>query len=358
MKNETAMMAVRQYRARDIHLDNLALPPFPEKNSADALVKIMAVSICGSDLQGYEHGKIGDTVFESPLIIGHEIGGIVLAVGDNALDGNSQPLLPGTRVAIDPAFPCGKCEWCRTGNPNLCANLPFCGLYPQQGGLCERMSVPGKNCFPVPESIPDEQVPLLEPLGIALHSLEIAQPKLGQSAAIFGAGPIGLMILQLLRVSGISPIFVSDRLPWRLDMAMKLGAEAVFHCDETKVASEIFSETQNRGIDLAFESAHGGTAIHDAVESTARGGKVILVGIDPDDRVEFRHSAARRKGLSIFMVRRMKHTFPRAIRLVDEGKIDLGSLISHRFPFEKAAEAFRLNAAYADNVNKAVIMTE
>lgn len=351
------MRAGRQYAAKDIRIDNVPSPPLPKKSSADALIKVAALGICGSDLLGYGRGEIGDTVFETPLIIGHEFGGTVVAVGENALDGNSRPLSPGTRVAVDPAFPCGECEWCRKGAPNLCENLPFCGLYPQNGGLCERIMVPGRNCFPVPDSIPDEQVPLLEPLGIALHSLELAKPKLDRSAAIFGAGPIGLIILQLLRISGVSPIFVSDRLDWRLELALKFGADEVFHCDNTEPASEIFRATQNRGVDLAIESAHGGKATHDAVESAARGGKVVLVGIDPDDRVEFRHSAARRKGLSILMVRRMKHTYPLAIRLVSERKVDLASLISHRFPLEKAPEAFRLNAEYADDVVKVVIMT-
>jgi L-iditol 2-dehydrogenase len=352
-RNAHEMLAARLHGPSDLRIDTIPLPEAP--GEGQLLLKVTAVAVCGSDLHVYRHAKIGDTSLEGPLVLGHEFGGKVEAINVKENNGQCTPMPPGTRVAVDPAFPCGKCEWCLRGDPNLCIDLPFCGLWPTQGALTQWMSLPVENCFPVPDSISDACIPLLEPLGVAIHTIDLAKVRLGQSAVVLGAGPIGLCILQALRIAGCHPIFVVEPLSWRREMALELGADEVICPEEEDAPAAVLKATGSRGVDIAIEAAHGGIAAEQAVEMAAHGGKVLLVGIDPDDRVLFRHSAGRRKGLTLLMVRRMKHTYPRAIELVEKWGVELEPLITHRFPLRRAEEAFRINADYGEEIIKAII---
>ena len=350
------MKAARLHGPRDIRIEEIPHPGPP--GPGEALIRIGVVGICGSDMHVYRHAKIGDTNLEGPLVLGHEFSGVVEAIGDpaeSALDGEFQQLKVGTRVAVDPAFPCGQCEWCERGDPNLCVDLPFCGLWPTDGCLAEYIRVPTKNCFPVPDQFSDAEIALLEPFAIAVHAVDLAHVRTGQSIALFGAGPVGLCLLEALKAAGAGPIFVADRLDWRLDLAKRQGADETWNVDQSDAVAGILKSTQGRGVDIAIEAAHGGEAVGWAAESTAHGGRLLVVGIDPDDRLTLKHSTARRKGLTITMVRRMKLTYPRAIRLLERGSVNLAPLVSHRLPLEKTAEAFELCADYQDGVVKAIV---
>ena len=176
------MIAVRLHGPRDLRVENVAEQPAPGRG--EALVRVTASGICGSDLHMYQDGRIGDTMVTKPLVLGHEFAAEVLKVGPEALDGNSLPLISGTRVAVDPAQACGWCEQCEQGNPNLCLHLKFCGLSPQDGCYRERMIVTARQCFPVPDTIDDASGALLEPLGVALHTTDLSHLRLGDSVAI------------------------------------------------------------------------------------------------------------------------------------------------------------------------------
>ena len=346
------MIAARLYGPRDLRIDDVPHPGQP--GAGEVLLRITAVGICGSDLHTYHDGRIGDTTVQEPLILGHEFAGIVEAVGPDALDGHFQPLRPGTRVAVDPAQPCGRCEMCEQGHPNLCWRLHFCGLYPDNGSLCQWMHVPAHTCFPVPDTLDDATAAQVEPLGVAIHATDLAHIRVANSVAILGAGPIGLCILQAVKLSGADPIFVSDKLPWRLELAKRFGAIPI-HCDEEDPVRSVLEATDGRGVDVAIEAAWSDHSVQQAAEMARLGGRLVLVGIPGDDGLSLKHSTARRKGLTIRMARRMKHTYPRAIHLVEQQAIDLPSMISHRFPLERAPEAFALNTDYQDHVEKVII---
>jgi L-iditol 2-dehydrogenase len=164
-----------------------------------------------------------------------------------------------------------------------------------------------------------------------------------------------LCILRLAVFCGAGSAFAADRLPWRAAFAARFGPATVFCSDETDIVQAVLRATDGRGVDVVFEAASGGEALQQAAEMLAPGGRLMAVGIDQDDRFHLRHSTLRRKGLTIRMVRRMKHTYPRAMELAGRDAIDLNALISHRFPLERAAEAFALNSRYGDNVLKVVI---
>jgi len=215
--------------------------------------------------------------------------------------------------------------------------------------------VPARTCFPVPQEIDDAQAVMLEPLGVAIHAADLAKLRVARSVAILGAGPIGLCILQVARLSGSDPVFVTDKFPWRLELARRLGATTAWNCDEVDPVQTVRQATGGRGVDVAIEAAWCDRSLDQAAEMLVMGGRLVVAGISDDDRMNLKHSVARRKGLSIFMVRRMKHAYPRAIRLARSGSVQLGPLVTHRYPLQRASEAFALNAAYGDGVVKAMI---
>ena len=346
------MLAARLHGPSDLRVERLPRPGPP--GAGQVLLRVKVTGICGSDLHSYTDARIGDTAVISPLVLGHEFSGIVEAAGEDAMDGFFQPLRKGTRVAVDPAQPCGRCELCEQGHPNLCRRLHFCGNYPDGGSLCQWMHMPAHTCFPVPDTIDDTEAALLEPLGVALHAIDLAKLKIGHTVAILGAGPIGLLILQLARLAGADPVFMTDRLPARLHLAHRWGAIPLRY-DKEDAVRRVLAETNGRGVDVAIEAAWGGPSVEEGAEMLRLGGRLVLVGIPGDDQLLLKHSTARRKGLTIVMSRRMKHIYPRAIQLVQKRLVDLNALVSHRFPLRRAAEAFALNAAYQDEVVKVVI---
>ena len=316
-------------------------------------LRVTAVGICGSDMHTYHEARIGDTVVQSPLILGHEFGGTVDAVGDQAIDPNGQPIEVGARVAVDPAHPCESCRLCRLDHPNLCLDLKFLGHWPDDGALQQCLTIPAANCHRIPDSIDDAGAALLETLGVAIHATNLAHLTAG-GVAILGAGPIGLSIAQMVRANGGSPVFVTDRLPHRLALAERWGATPI-HIDEGDPTAVIHDAMAGRGVDVVIEAAWAGDAVRQAADIVRPGGRLVLVGIPDDDTLNMPHGTARRKGLTIRMARRMKHTYPLAIDLMQRGVIDLSDLVSHRFPLEQTPEAFELNDAYRDDVVKVII---
>jgi L-iditol 2-dehydrogenase len=346
------MLAARLHSPADLRVERVAHPGPPGRGTA--LLRVAVTGICGSDLHSYADARIGDTAIQGPLILGHEFSGVVEAAGPESLDGEFQPLKPGTRVAVDPAQPCGRCELCEHGHPNLCRRLHFCGNYPDGGSLCEWMHMPARSCFPVPRELDDIEAALLEPLGVAIHAVDLANLRVAQSVAILGAGPIGLLLLKTAKLAGADPIFVTDPLPWRLKLAERWGGIPVRGAIDS-AAAVVAKETGGRGVDVVIEAAWGGDSVGQAAAMARLGGRVVLVGIPSDDELKLKHSMARRKGLTILMSRRMKHVYPRAIQLLRREQVDLHELVSHRFPLKRAVEAFRLNAAYEDQVVKIMI---
>jgi L-iditol 2-dehydrogenase len=300
--------------------------PVPGAGSGEKLVRVKAVGVCGSDLHWFSEGSIGDAKLEQPLVLGHEFAGITE---------------DGQRVAIDPAIPCGHCEFCEHGHPNLCANLVFAGHGKTDGALREWMAWSEKSLFPIPDSISDADGAMLEPLGVAIHTVDLGKLRAGMTVGVFGCGPIGLMIIQMAKLSGAAGILATDKLEHRVDAAKGFGATHAYLAKEGHELEEIQAATQGRGVDVAFEAAGTQDAVDMAFAAVSTGGKVILAGIPDDDRTSFSASIARRKGLTIRLVRRMKHTYPRAIELVSKGLVDVRSVVTHRFPLEQAAEAFR-----------------
>ncbi len=289
--------------------------PKPEPGPGEVLVRVKTVGICGSDLHWVREGGIGGATLKQPLVLGHEFAGVVTS-------GERQ----GDRVAIDPAIVCHTCEYCRQGKPNLCTNIRFAGHERQDGGLRETIAWPEECLIPLPDKLSYAEGAMLEPLGVAMHAANLAQLQAGMSVGVFGCGPIGLLTIQVALLVGAIHVYASEPLPHRMEAARRLGAL------EWKPSQQV---------DVAFEAAGENEAVEAALTSTRPGGRVILIGIPADDRTAFAASVARQKELTIQLVHRMKFTYPRAIQLVEHGKVDVRSLVTHTFLLERAAEAFR-----------------
>jgi L-iditol 2-dehydrogenase len=320
------MKTIRLHARNDLRLHD---EPIPKPGPGESLVRLRAVGICGSDLHWFSEAGIGDAKLKQPLILGHECAGVIA-------EGPRQ----GQRVAVDPAVPCNLCEFCLQGNPNLCTNIRFAGHGMDDGALREYIAWPDKCLFPLPDSLSEADGAMLEPLGVALHALDLGKLRVGSSVGIFGAGPIGLLILQLASLSGAKEVFVTDKLPHRLEAARRLGAAKAILAEAGTEAQEVLSATAGRGVDVAFEAAGENEAVEAAFAAVKQGGCVILAGIPADDRTSFSASTARNKGLTIKLVHRMKFTYPRAIRLVESGQVDVRSLVTHRFPLEQTQQAY------------------
>ena len=346
------MRAAVLHGKRDFRIEQVDEPGAPARGKV--AVRVESVGVCGSDLHVYLDGTIGDTVLDSPLILGHEFGGVIEAVGEDAHDGEGRPLEAGMRVAVDPSWHCGHCDLCVRGDTNLCRHHTFCGLYPYDGALRERMVVPGSACFPVPSSISADATALLEPLGVAIHTTDLSKIRVGDRVSVLGAGPIGLYITRLACLAGAAAVIVSEPHAWRREAAAAMGSQ-VIAISPDDLADAVEKKTGGDGMDIAIEAAWAGSAVEQAAATLRPGGRLVLVGIPAKDELSMPHAMARRKGLTIVMVRRMRNPYPRAIRLVEAGLVDLDATVSHRFPLEQAEEAFNVSAAYEDRVLKTII---
>ena len=341
------MKAARLYGPRDLRVEEV---PRPEPQAGDLLIRVRAVGICGSDVHYYEDGGIGENRVTEAHELGHEFAGVVAALGPGV---EGPPV--GTRVAVEPAIPCGTCEFCLEGNPNLCPHILFVSTPPTRGSLVEYIAHPASLVFPLPEEMSFADGAMLEPLGVAIHTVNLAKLRLGDTAAVLGSGPIGLLTIQMARLGGVRTVYATDLIPERLAMAQRMGADEVLQAGEADPVAWVEESTRGRGVDVVFEAAWAAETVAQAMDMAKQGGRVVIAGIPSEDILSFPASAARGKGLTIKLVRRMKHTYPRSIALVQQGLVDVRSLITHRFPLTEAREAFELAAARADGVVKALV---
>ena len=317
-----------------------------ESDSLSVMLDIEAVGVCGSDLHYYKDGGIGGAIIQSPFVPGHEFSGRLTA------DVPSLNLAKGELVAVDPATPCHQCEWCAKGYHNLCPKVRFIGAPPFDGAMTQQLAVPLSALVNLPESISAEQAAMLEPLGVCIHAIDLAKPKLLESVAVIGCGGIGLGIIQLLHHVGVQSIVAIDPQEHRVKKALELGASvAMQSLDDALIA------TGQRGCDLVLEATNSPDGFLHSVKAAAIGARIILIGIpDGDTYTPIAAAEARRRGLDIRFSRRMGDVYPRAIQLVKSGAIDVDTLITHRFTMENATNAIELQANEEPSLIKSMIL--
>jgi len=336
------LVAVRRVELRD--------RPAPEPGPGEVQVRVRAVGICGSDLHNFVTGAIGDMPALFPMVLGHEPVGTVLKTGPGVTG-----YAPGDAVLIEPAVYCYHCEYCLAGRHNLCANLRFFSQPGEPGFLRELAVVPAANLLTKPVQLSDAHATLFEPLAVALHSLSLSRPQLGETAAVFGAGPIGLLTIGCLVLAGITRIFAVEPVPARRELARRIGATETIDPLQTDPAHALRSLTRGRGVDLVFECATRGDSLNQALASLRHGGRLVITGIPYEPSVSLNLHTARRREIQIFNVRRSNRETSVAIQLLCEHPRRFLPIVTHVRPLAEAQMAFEQLEAYADGVGKLVL---
>ncbi len=323
------MRAVRLHGPGDLRLHEEAVPV---ADVGEELVRITAVGLCGSDRHWYREGAIGDARLERPLVLGHEVSGVV-----------ESGVRRGMRVVVDPADPCGECATCLAGRTHLCPRIRFLGHGTQDGGLRDFMAWPSRLLHRLPDNLGDGEAVLLEPLGVALHALDLARLNPASTVLVIGCGPIGLLLVQTLRHRGSQNVIAVDVLPHRIEAARRVGARKSWVVEDGHLPGPLAS-----GVEVVFEASGDESAVESAVAAAAAGGQVVLVGIPSDDRTTFSASAARRKELTISIARRMRaEDLARALALAASGKVALAPLVTMSVPLADAQRAFTALSEFA-----------
>lgn len=340
-----AVATLAAHRQFDIREDT-PLAPAP----GEVQVRVGAVGICGSDLHYFLDGHIGDVEAVYPMVLGHEPAGVITAIGEG-VSGWSV----GDRVACEPPIYCYHCEWCMMGRHNLCAHGRFMSSPTDPGFFRSVVNLPSANALPLPERLSLSVASLYEPVSIILHSFRFAEPQVGETAAVFGAGPIGLTTIAALRLAGVRRIVAVEPLEHRRRMALHLGADDVLDPAQGDVVRELKQSTQGRGFDLVIDCATQGDTINQSLMVARPAGRVVVTGVPQARRIELDFHEMRRKELGFFSVRRANHTGQAALRMLGEHAAHFAPMITHQVGLSGIQDAFQMLGACADGAVKVVV---
>lgn len=322
------MKAYLLYGARDIRE---AERPEPEPAPGTVIVEPRYTGICGSDVHYFQHGYCGRFVPKRPFALGHEFSGVVTRLGEGVTS-----LAPGDEVAIDPSMPCGHCSHCRTGRYNLCAGMRYFGSAScdphLDGSMARLVEVPAANCHRLPAGLILADASLLEPLSVALHAVRQAGSPAGRNVLVTGGGPIGQLILRVLRAFGAANLTISDPDPFARSFALRHGADAVI--------DPLSPPSQPASFDICLEASGAPAALVNALESMNRGGTLVLVGTLPE-QVSLPANLIMNRELTLRGSFRFANVFEDAMQLVAKGVLRLDGMVTQVHPFAAIPQAMQ-----------------
>lgn len=323
--------------------------PLPPMGDHDVLLRVKACSICGGDLHIYK-GK--HPLASLPMAIGHELSGEVIEIGKSV-----SRISRGDRVAVEPVIPCGKCHFCLRGEYHLCQDIQY-QYAAGQGGFTPFFVVAENWVHRLPDFLSFEEGALLEPLAVAVHAARRAQIEMGHTAAIFGAGGIGILLLQVARATGAAKVFITDLSEYRLKTAEFFGATLVLHPGKEDPVEKILQETGGLGVDRSFEAVGLQTTLQQAAASLKKGGIGVLIGLFEDPhRVVFPVNLFVQREIEIRGSRGYCWDFQVAMEFLRNKRVKLKPLISHQLPLEDLPRAFEILLDPEEEANKVVIQT-
>ncbi len=327
-----------------VELINRTLPAL---GANDVLLRVKASSICGGDIHLYK-GK--HPLASLPMAIGHEISGEVIEVGQGV-----SKISVGDRVAVEPVIVCGECSFCLRGEYHLCQDIRY-QYSAGQGGFTPYFVVSENWVHRLPDFISYEEGALLEPLAVAVHAARKAQLDLGHSAAIFGAGGIGLFLLQVVKAAGCGSVFIVDLLEQRLKTALSLGASLAINPAREDPVEKILKETESLGVDRSFEAVGLEKTLQQSAQSLKKGGICVLIGLFEDPtKVNFPVNLFVQREIQIRGSRGYCWDFQAALELVKGRQVQLKPLISHQLRLSDLPEAFEILLDPKSKANKVVI---
>ncbi len=336
----------------DIRTIELRDIPEPQAHKpGDCRLKVETVGVCGSDMHYYRTGRIGDQVVEFPWLVGHECSARVLEV-----NGPTDRVKVGDRVAVDPLIWCHQCDQCKAGRVHTCRKQVFLGCPGQLPGcLAEQIVMPADSLFAVPADMSLTRAALVEPFSIGLYAQKLAGESLaGMNVGILGSGPIGLCVAQACKAAGAERIFMTEIRPERVEIARRMGADWTGNPRESDVVADMLTEVP-QGLDRVFECAGEQETLDQGIALARPGGMLLVVGIPEVDRISFEMATMRRHEITVQPVRRQNHCVEEAIDMVRAGRVDLDPMVTHEFTLGQTQQAFDLVADYKDGAIKAMI---
>lgn len=314
------MRAAVLHGPRDLRVE---AAPAPEPGAGEALVRVTLAGLCGTDHRIFT----GERPVRYPRVMGHEMVGRLAATGE--------------RVVVEPNFACGVCALCREGNRNLCLSRTAVGI-DVDGGFAELVRVPARCCWPAPAAVDDEDLLLTEPLAVVVRAVNRGAPRAGETAAVVGAGTLGLLALQVLRARGARVLVVS-RTDRRLALAGELGAEATHALAGGPLDAAARRFSGREGVDLVVETAGTAEAVTQALTLVRPGGRVVLTGLPHEPTAVAFFSVVRRE-VTITGSMIYQDEFPEALRLIAAGAVRTRPLVTHRFKLDMIRDAFTAHA--------------
>ena len=322
----------------------------PSVGPDDVLIAIEACGICGSDIHGYD-GSTGRR--RPPIVMGHEAAGTVVSTGPDVTD-----LPPGTPVTFDSMVSCGVCRFCRDGHRNLCDDRQVigvsCGDYRRHGAFAERIAVPRRIVYRLPQGMPMEHAALIEAVSVAVHAAAITPIELGDTAVIIGAGMIGLLAVQAVRAAGAGRVIAVDLSDRRLETAASVGADELINASRIDVVQKILGLTDGRGADIAMEVVGTTPTIKTAIESVRKGGTVTLVG-NVTPTIELPLQSVVTREIRLHGTCGCNGEYPACIDLMNRGIIDVSPLITSQIALADGPAWFDRLHAGDDSQMKVVV---
>ena len=293
----------------------------------EVLVEVRSVGVCGSDVHYYRHGRIAHHVVQKPLVLGHEAAGRIVAVGRDV-----DPVRIGDRVAIEPGVPCRICNHCKAGHYNLCGDMAFFATPPVDGAFAQFVAIAADFAHPVPATVSDDAAGLMEPLSVAIWACTKAGVGPGSRVLIAGAGPIGLVNLQVALARGATQVTVSDIVPTRLEAAERLGATVAIDA-RSRTLDSVGLE-----VDSFIDCSGAEMAVQQGVHVVRAGGSVVLVGMGRDELL-LPVGVIQVREITLTGTCRYANTYATVIALVAKGLVDLDGMVTERFGLDQTEEA-------------------
>jgi L-iditol 2-dehydrogenase len=311
-------------KSKRIYTEEIALP---DLDSDQVLVQVESVGICGSDVHYYKHGAIGPYVVEKPIILGHELSGVITAVGS----GVSKERI-GSRVAVEPQRACKVCKQCKAGRYNLCPEIEFYATPPIDGAFCEFVKIQSHFAYELPANISFDAAALIEPMSVCIWAAQKAQIESGTTVLIAGAGPIGVIMAQVARAFGATEVVVTDVQEKRLDFVKKYGATRTINTATNSIGQEKF--------DVFVDACGVPSAVHAGILATGPAGRVLLVGLGSDEMV-LPVSHIQNNEIIVTGVFRYTNTWPIGIEFLASGKVNLDAIVTHHFGLDEVEEGLK-----------------
>jgi len=313
---------------KSIYVEEIEIPTL---DADQVLIRVESVGICGSDVHYYKHGAIGPYVVEKPIILGHELSGIITAVGKDIANSRI-----GTRVAVEPQRACKVCKQCKAGRYNLCPDIEFYATPPIDGAFCEFVKIESAFAYDIPDNISFDAAALIEPMSVCIWAAQKAGIERGSTVLIAGAGPIGVIMAQVARAFGAKDVVVTDVIDKRLEFVIGYGATRTLNSMTESLGAEKF--------DVFIDACGVPAAVYEGIKSTGPAGRVLLVGLGSDD-MNLPVSHIQNNEIIVTGVFRYANTWPTAIDLLASGKVNLDAIVTHHFALSDVEDGLRVTAS-------------